>query len=69
MDQPEFVDITDDKAMMPIVPRPENLIVVVAGGYGRHMNAVLSAGYNLSVTRGIQFKDGTPVISVQDFLK
>ena len=69
VDQPEFVDITNDQAMMPIVPRPENLIIVVAGGYGRHMNAILSAGYNLSVTRGIQFKDGTPVISVQDFLK
>ena len=66
--QPEFIDIDDDNAMMSIVPRPENILIVVAGGYGRHMSAVLSAAYNLSVTKEITRKDGTPVESVQDFL-
>ncbi len=66
--QPDFVDVEDDNAMMPIVPRPENILIVVAGGYGRHMSAVLSAAYNLSVTKQITRKDGTPVESVQDFL-
>ena len=55
---PDFVDMDDDNAMMPIVPRPSNILLVVAGGYGRHMNAVLSSAYNLSVTRPIAFKDG-----------
>ena len=67
--QPDFVDIEDDNAMMPIVPRAENIIIVVAGGYGRHMSAVLSAAYNLSVTKPITLQDGTPVKSVQDFLR
>ena len=66
---PDFVDMDDDNAMMPIVPRPSNILLVVAGGYGRHMNAVLSSAYNLSVTRPIAFKDGEPVASVQDFLR
>ena len=68
MVQPDFVDVEDDNAMMPIVPRPENILIVVAGGYGRHMSAVLSAAYNLSVTKQINREDGTPVESVQDFL-
>ena len=66
---PAFVDMDDDNAMMPIVPRPENILVVVAGGYGRHMNAVLSSAYNLSVTRPIALRDGSPARSVQDFLR
>jgi hypothetical protein len=65
---PDFVDTDDDEAMMPIVPRPDNIVIVVAGGYGRHMSAVLSAAYNLSVTRQISLKDGTPVSSVNDYL-
>ena len=68
MKLPDFVDTNDDEAMMPIVPRPDNIIIVVAGGYGRHMSAVLSAAYNLSVTRQIALKDGTPVSSVKDYL-
>ena len=64
---PDFVDIGDDDAMMPIVPRPENLLIVIAGGFGRHMSAVLSAAYNLSVTKPITLKDGTPIKSVEDF--
>ncbi len=66
--QPDFVDIEDDDAMMPIVPRPENIMIVVAGGFGRHMSAVLSAAYNLSVTKPITKSDGTPVASVEEFL-
>ena len=69
VDLPNFIDTNDDEAMMPIVPRPENLLIVIAGGYGRHMSAILSAGYNLSVTRQIQFKDGSPMISPKDFLE
>ena len=40
---------------------------VVAGGFGRHMSAILSAAYNVSVTKPISLKDGTPIRSVEDF--
>jgi hypothetical protein len=65
---PDFVDTDDDEAMMPIVPRPENILIVVAGGHGRHMNVVLSSAYNLSVTKPITRRDGTPVKSVREFV-
>jgi hypothetical protein len=65
---PAFVDASDDNAMVPIVARPENVLVLVAGGHQRHMNALLSAGYSTSVTRAIALKDGTPIRSTRDFL-
>jgi hypothetical protein len=49
------------------VARPENILVLVAGGYQRHMNALLTAGYSSSITRAITLKDGTPLRSVRDF--
>lgn len=64
---PGFIDTRDDDAMVPIVARPENILVLVAGGYQRHMNALLTAGYSSSVTRPITLKDGTPLRSTRDF--
>jgi hypothetical protein len=66
---PSFVDENDDNAMVPVVDRPENILVLVAGGQIRHMNVILTAGYNLSVTRAITRKDGTPLRSVREFLE
>ncbi|MBI3936312.1 MAG: hypothetical protein HY323_04990 [Betaproteobacteria bacterium] len=66
---PKFVDAEDDDALVPIVGHPENLLVLVAGGHQRHMNALLTAGYSRSITRAIAFKDGTPVRSTKDFLR
>jgi hypothetical protein len=66
---PDFVNLEDDRAMVPIVPRQEDVLVVVAGGHQRHMNAILTAGYSRSVTRAIAFRDGTPVRSPRDFLR
>jgi hypothetical protein len=66
---PDFVDTSNDDAMVPIVPRQDDILVLVAGGHQRHMNAILTAGYSCSVTRAITFKDGTPLRSTQDFLK
>jgi hypothetical protein len=66
---PDFVDTANDDAMVPIVPRQEDILVVVAGGHQRHMNAILTAGYSCSVTRAITLKDGTPLRSTKDFLK
>ena len=64
---PVFIDADDDNAMVPIVGRPENILVLVAGGHQRHMNALLTAGYSLSITRAITLKDGTPLRSTKDF--
>ena len=66
---PDFVDMDDDNAMVPITSRPDDILVLVAGGQGRHMNAILTAGYTRSVTRAITRNDGTPVASVRDFLR
>jgi hypothetical protein len=63
-----FVDMDDDEAMVPIVKRPGDIVIVVAGGSGRHMSAILTSSYTRSVTRPITFKDGSPVRSVRDFL-
>ena len=65
---PDFVDITDDDALVPIVPRQQDILVIVAGGHQRHMNAILTAGYSCSVTRAVALKDGTPIRSTGDFL-
>ncbi|OGA39620.1 MAG: hypothetical protein A3G24_25330 [Betaproteobacteria bacterium RIFCSPLOWO2_12_FULL_62_13] len=65
---PKFVDPNDDDATVPIAARPQDILVVVAGGHQRHMNAILTAGYTLSVTRPITFKNGQPIRSTQDFL-
>jgi len=58
---PKFVDVNDDNAMVPVVPSANDILIVVAGGFQRHMNFIPTAGYNLSVTRAITRKDGTPV--------
>src|SRR5262245_6402677 len=50
---PRFVDETDDDALVPIVGDPDHILILVAGGHQRHMNALLTAGYSLSVTRAI----------------
>jgi hypothetical protein len=62
------VNADDDDAMVPIVSRPEDILIVVAGGPGRHMNAVLTSSYTKSVTRPVTRQDGTPVHSCSDFL-
>jgi hypothetical protein len=63
---PRFVNSEDDDAMVPIVPTADDILIVVAGGHQRHMNFIPTAGYNLSVTRAIVRKDGTPVGSLRD---
>jgi hypothetical protein len=55
--------------MVPIVPRPEDILVLVGGGDQRHMNFLPTSSYNLSVTRPITRKDGTPLRSVRDFVQ
>jgi hypothetical protein len=66
---PKFVDMNDDEAMVPIVPSANDILIVVAGGHQRHMNFIPTSGYNLSVTRAITLKDGTPIRTLKDFSK
>ncbi|MGH7715124.1 MAG: hypothetical protein ACREML_03905 [Vulcanimicrobiaceae bacterium] len=51
---PSWIDENDDDAMVPIVDRPEDIILLVAGGFGRHMNAILTSAYNMSATRPVE---------------
>jgi hypothetical protein len=67
-DLADFVDLDDDSCMAPIVPNADGIVVVVAGGHGRHMNAVLNSSYSVSVTKPIARKNGAPVGSVREFL-
>ena len=66
---PKGVDPNDDDCRVPIVGRPDDILILVAGGHQRHMNFIPTSGYNLSVTRPITLKDGTPIRSTQDFLR
>ncbi|HAA93182.1 MAG: hypothetical protein CMM48_14235 [Rhodospirillaceae bacterium] len=49
----DFIDENDDDALAPIVPAPDHIVIVVAGGHGRHMQAVLASSYCKSVTKPI----------------
>ncbi len=64
----KIVDPNDDDCMVPIVSRPDDILIFVAGGHQRHMNFIPTSGYNLSVTRPVARRDGTPIRSVKDFL-
>lgn len=65
----KLVNPDDDDCMVPIVPRPEDILVLVGGGDQRHMNFLPTSGYNLSVTRPITRRDGTPVRSVKELAR
>jgi hypothetical protein len=56
-----------DDAAKPIIARPEDLIVVVLGGFGRHSSWLPTFGDSTrSVTRAVSRADGSPVRSVLD---
>ena len=63
---PDWVDMHDDYALTSIVPDPAHILIVVAGGFGRHMQAVLASSYCKSVTKPITDKDGAPIALVKE---
>jgi hypothetical protein len=63
------VDTDDDNSMVPIVGRPDDILILVAGGHGRHMNFIPTSGYTATTTRPITLQDGTPIRTMQDFLR
>jgi hypothetical protein len=52
-DWPKWFNTVDDHALIPIVRRPEDIVVVVAGGIGKHSSCSPS-GIGYSVTRKIE---------------
>jgi hypothetical protein len=52
---------------VPIIARPDDLLVIVVGGFGRHSSWLPTFGETTRpVTRAITTADGTPARSVQD---
>ncbi|MGI8550114.1 MAG: hypothetical protein ACR2PL_04825 [Dehalococcoidia bacterium] len=52
---PRWLDRADDETLVPVARRPEDLVVLVAGGPGRH-SAYLPGWGTRSVTRRIEWK-------------
>jgi len=55
--------------MIPIASNKDEFIIVVIGGAGKHSAAIPTFGETRAVTKPIAFKDGTPVQSVEDYVK
>jgi hypothetical protein len=54
---PEFVDRTDDRSMVPIVNRPEDLVLLVGGGAGgKSMFLPTAGGQSLAVSKAIEMR-------------
>ena len=58
-DWPPGLNKLADDALVPMVPRAEDILVMVAGGAGKHSAALLSFGATVSVTRQILAVDCT----------
>jgi hypothetical protein len=56
----------DGKKMLRITEKPEDIVIVVAGGAGNH-SASIPGWYSRSVTLPITRADGTPLRSVTEF--
>jgi hypothetical protein len=66
-DLPRWIDQRDDDTLVPIVTDPRHILIVVAGGPGRHSMAVLTAGSTWSVTRPVRSRDGSLARAVGEF--
>ncbi|MBI3966879.1 MAG: hypothetical protein HY329_14700 [Chloroflexi bacterium] len=62
------VDEQDGRSTLRMVEKPDDLVVVVAGGAGNH-SASIPGWYTRSVTLAIAKADGTPARSVADFAR
>lgn len=63
-------DLFPGASALPLIRKPEHLMIIVVGGPGRHSCWIPTFGsMTRSVTRVIARKDGTPVQSVQELRK
>lgn len=46
--------VTDDTAMLPQVPSPEDVFVIVAGGHGKHSSVIPNCTFSRAVSRPIR---------------
>jgi len=61
-------DLFPGEAGIPLIRKPEHLMVIVVGGPGRHSCWMPTFGaMTRSVTRAIALKDGTLAQSIQEF--
>jgi hypothetical protein len=64
-----FEDSFADAARLPIIKTPQDLLIIVVGGFGRHSCWLPTFGDSTrAVTRAIAKADGTRVSSVNEFL-
>ena len=56
-------------ALVPVVKSPDNLIVVVIGGAGKHSAFIPTFGNTRAVTRALVHADGRNVASIKDLLR
>ncbi|MBI4595477.1 MAG: hypothetical protein HY730_03760 [Candidatus Tectomicrobia bacterium] len=64
---PKWIHTEDDSVMVPVVQNPEDFMVIVAGGPGRHSVCIPTFGITRSVTKPVALKDGTIAKSINDF--
>jgi hypothetical protein len=61
-------DLFPQEVAIPLIRKPEHLMIIVAGGPGRHSCWMPTFGaMTKSVTRAISLKNGTSAKSIQDF--
>jgi len=61
-------DLFAGEGSVPLIRKPEHLMIIVVGGPGRHSCWMPTFGaMTRSVTRAIAFQDGTPAKSIQEF--
>jgi hypothetical protein len=58
---PRWMETEDDAALSPVASRPDDLIVIVAGGPGRHSLWIPAWGSSVSVTLPITDAGGRPL--------
>jgi hypothetical protein len=52
-DWPRWMDAADDAACLPIVPEPADILVMVAGGSGKHSSVVPNCCFSRAVSRPV----------------
>jgi hypothetical protein len=52
-DWPRWMETADDQALLPIVPSPQDVLVMVAGGAGKHSAVVPNCCFSRAVTRAV----------------
>src|SRR5262245_1917013 len=52
-DWPRWMETTDDHALLPVVPGPDDVYVMVAGGSGKHSSVIPNCCFSRAVTRPV----------------